>query len=130
MIYPRYGYAIFPYDENGDIAGVYVGSSCNVTKRVNGHMATKTNNDAQKELHELMRKNGYGVVELYVAYKRNDSFKEYMWMDIFIKYSKYKVFNKVKGCYPYSKVAKVYKKYFGTPCTQPGRKSTKKQVTI
>lgn len=121
MRVPRYGYAIFPYDEKGNVAGVYVGSSCNVANRIAVHRATKHNKDAQKELHELMRNNGYEVVELFTMNKLGDSYIEYMWIDIFIKYSKYKVFNKGRGCYAHGKVAKTYKKYFGTPCTLPGR---------
>lgn len=91
----KYVYAIYPKDENGNIAGVYVGSSENVERRIKHHL-NRMKKDPQPELHELMRTNGftYEILEAMEDFREN--YKEYKWIEAMsLKYSK--VFNKYLG---------------------------------
>lgn len=116
---PLYGYAIFPLDKNGNVAGVYVGSTGCIKQRITGHIASKKV-DPQRELHNLMRENGFKVIELYKVDKYENRWLEAVWMDIFSKYTNLKVFNQVVGGYTTSRVAKVYKKYWGVKSKNKG----------
>ena len=121
MRFPMYGYAIFPYDDNGEIAGVYVGCTHNLVMRMNSHRNAPPKNDTQRELHALMKRNGYEVIQLFEV-EVKERFLEYLWIDIFDRYSKYRVFNKAKGLYGNGSVSRTYSKYYGTPPTpNPGK---------
>lgn len=93
-IYPKEVYLIFPYDENGIIAGVYVGSSCFVSFRIAEHRYTTENRkDDQKELHKLMRDNGFTYLIVDEIKSWHESFTEYDWVDYFAKNYNIKIFN-------------------------------------
>ena len=89
MTFPSDVYAIYPYDEEGQVAGVYVGSAHNVQHRFNGHLQARTH---QKELHDLMRKNGFTFQILGKQNSYKESNLEYDWIDFF-KQTNVKVFN-------------------------------------
>ena len=95
MKLPRKVYAIFPLNENGEIAGVYVGSSANVKERIKHHLQTYGMN--QNELHELMRKNGYMYCLLNSILEHKESHFEYDWIDFFDKCTSLRVFNNQRG---------------------------------
>lgn len=96
MNYPRYVYAIYPHDEDGNIAGVYVGTSQNVEQRIRLHRSTNCYGESQFELHQLMRKHGYSYEVLDSIRGTYENYKEYKWIEILSKkYSK--VFNKSLG---------------------------------
>lgn len=100
-IYPREVYLIFPFDEQGKIAGVYVGSSCCVSTRIYGHLTIKGYDTCgeQKELHELMRKNGFAYEVVDKIDKWQNSYIEYDWVDFFLNNYEIRVFNShKKGC--------------------------------
>lgn len=93
MIYPRKVYLIFPYDECGNIAGVYVGSSSRVKERIEEHLRNSDNYENQRNFHELMIKNGfaYGVVDEIEDYLCGHL--EYDWANYFLENTNIKVFN-------------------------------------
>ena len=96
-IYPKEVYLIFPYDEDGIIAGVYVGSSCSVSWRIAEHYyATENRQDNQKELHKLMRDNGFTYLVVDKIKSLHESFTEYDWVDYFAKNHNIKIFNSSK----------------------------------
>ena len=92
MKYPKTIYAIYPYDENGEVAGVYVGSSEMVKTRILAH---RSNVRTQLELHELMRKNGFTFQMLGVINDYEESHLEYDWAEFFTCMG-LKVFNTLK----------------------------------
>lgn len=96
MNYPRKVYAIFPYDENHHIAGVYVGSTWNVEERIRCHKGDHKSLH-MAELHDLMRRHGfiYKVMDEIKEWK--DCHIEYDWIDYFMKKTDLKVFNYRKG---------------------------------
>lgn len=79
--YPRLVYALYPFDENGLIAGVYVGSAHDLEKRIGTHLTNHGGN--QLELHELMRNNGFSFQILDFVPNRTLSHIEYDWIDFF-----------------------------------------------
>lgn len=97
MNYPKKVYALFPYDENGNIAGVYVGAAKSPERRMKGHRYSKDGLGKQDELHQLMRKNGYtyAVVDEIDHWINNHI--EYDWLDFFVKKTNLKIFNNVVG---------------------------------
>ncbi len=92
MKLPRKVYAIFPFNEDGSVAGVYVGSSANPNQRITNHL-----NDygaQQFELHDLMRKNGFKAYEVDCINSLKESHIEYDWIDMFDKFlPDLKIFN-------------------------------------
>lgn len=86
-------YAIFPFDEDGEIAGVYIGSSQNPLTRVRNHRNTKDGHGKQDTLHELMRKNGFTYIFVDDIKTFKDAHVEYDWIDYFIKQTNLTVFN-------------------------------------
>lgn len=91
-------YAIFPYDEHGKIAGVYVGVTADkIKRRMNNHLRCYSAKHGQKELHDLMRKNGFHYVVLaHVDYR--ERLVEYDWIDYFNKMTDVHVFNDKLTC--------------------------------
>lgn len=89
----RFIYAIFTLDENKKITGVYVGSTNDIGKRIDGHLADKYNPcEKQKELHDIMRTGAFIVRELNkVDYKNR--WREYEWMRFFMDYTDLKIYN-------------------------------------
>lgn len=91
---PRTIYAIFPKDENGNIAGVYVGSTfTGLRHRIAVHLGKKSSH--QKELHNLMRTNGFVYQSLETRVFPEDFDLEYDWIDYFLKKTNLRVFNKM-----------------------------------
>lgn len=90
---PVYVYAIYPFNENGDYAGVYVGATEKLKERLRVHRNNKQAQDKQSELHSLMREHGYTyqILEIITDYK--DAHLEYDWIDFFEKQTSLKVFN-------------------------------------
>lgn len=94
MDFPRTIYAIYPKDEQGNIVGVYVGSTSRpLEKRIRGHLCCASECPKQKMLHELMKKNGYILQKLEVFNKFQDRHLEYDWVDYFIKKTDLEIFN-------------------------------------
>ena len=92
--YPRYVYTIFPNGDDGKPVGVYVGSAQNVDERIRNHInAGKNDRHGLKELHNLMRKNGYTVEVVDTMQSYDEAYKEYDWIDFFVRLSEMKVFN-------------------------------------
>lgn len=89
---PKHIYAILPYDDDGKISSVYIGSAEDVGARIKSHLY-ESKNDAYSDLHDLMRKNGF---EIFVIDEMdlNTSWREYMWAKYFHDRGKLKVFNK------------------------------------
>ena len=83
-------YAIYPFDSNGNFSFVYVGSSSNPKRRIEIHVNNRQENDPQKELHELMRENGFTYQILEVT---ENAEAEYNWIDFFVKKTNLTVFN-------------------------------------
>lgn len=100
MKYPRQVYLLFPYDEFGDIAGVYVGSSHNVARRMDYHFSDRsTKFRKQRNLHKLMRDNGFSYVVVDTIENEDFSYIEYDWVDYFLQNFNVRVFNSKKiGC--------------------------------
>lgn len=91
----KYVYAIYPFDKDKHIAGVYVGSSYDVEKRIKLHKCNHRN-DPQAELHALMRVNGFDYEVLDTMNGSEEFYKEYKWIEILSK--RYpKVFNHYLG---------------------------------
>ena len=86
-------YALFPFDEDGEIAGVYVGSSQNPLTRVRSHKNTQDGHGKQDVLHELMRENGFTYIFVDDIKTFKDAHVEYDWIDYFIKQTNLTVFN-------------------------------------
>lgn len=87
----RYIYAIYPYDEKGEYAGVYVGSTRELKMRLGQHVRQNTK-DAQAEMHELMRSNGY-IWQILETCDFSTRRREYEWVDFFRSTTDLKVFN-------------------------------------
>ena len=79
----RYVYAIYPYDENGQIAGAYVGITGNLKERMYLHRNNRDSRDKQSALHKLMREHGYCFQILEVCNKVIDRCVEYDWIEFF-----------------------------------------------
>jgi hypothetical protein len=88
--FPKSVYVIFPHDDSGEIAGVYVGSSGNAFERLKMHLH---DNQTQKELHDLMRRNGFDWFVVDVIKNRTDLHLEYDWMDFFKQNTHLHLFN-------------------------------------
>lgn len=86
-------YALFPYDKDGKIAGVYVGSTRQPAERMRIHKNTPNGHGKQDELHELMRTNGFYYVVVDEYKSCFESYIEFDWLDFFIKRTKLKIFN-------------------------------------
>ena len=97
MSYPKKVYALFPYDEQGNIAGVYVGSSWKPKERVRIHKNTPNGKGKQDRLHALMRTNGFSYLIIDEIPTCNDTYIEFDWIDFFIKRTKLPVFNNFVG---------------------------------
>lgn len=93
---PKHIYAIYPYDENGNVAGVYVGITENVSRRIKMHLNDKNAGQRQKEMHELMRKNGFSFQELGTCTTLEENYREYDWIQFF-KSCGLKMFNFREG---------------------------------
>lgn len=87
-------YAIFPHDEKGNVAGVYVGVTGSVKQRLRNHLYCYSAKNGQQEMHDLMRKNGFHYVILAQVDYRDRS-TEYDWIDYFRKMTNYKIFNEM-----------------------------------
>lgn len=114
-------YLIFPYDKDRNVAGVYVGSSRQLKMRLNRHKHGNKfdpENDPQRELHKLMRENGFECIRVDTADFKT-KWKEYIWIDMFCKYTNLRVFNKLRGSYGQYGAGHVYGKYWGSPSTEP-----------
>lgn len=79
--HPREVYAIYPLDENGNIAGVYVGSSGDMENRFSVHLTSR--GKFQSELHNLMRQNGFTFQILDHIPNEEKNHIEYDWIDFF-----------------------------------------------
>lgn len=95
MRVPRKVYAIYPFTEYGEIAGVYVGSSYHASHRIREHFLNKGKN-AHTEFHELMRRNGFAWQELDDIPTFFDKHKEFDWIAFFRKQN-VRVFNTKLG---------------------------------
>lgn len=93
MSYPKKVYALFPYDENGDVAGVYVGSTHDPEERMRIHKNTPKGHGKQDDLHELMRRNGFFYVVVDEYSHCSNSHIEFDWLDYFLKRTNLRVFN-------------------------------------
>ena len=94
MKYPRIIYAIFPFNKNGEAEGVYVGSTCDLNARLRNHLDIRNNSKTQKELHRLMRENGYTYGILGNIEDIYENRLEYDWIDFFAKnYSELEIHN-------------------------------------
>lgn len=81
MKLPRKVYVIFPFDYEGKVAGVYVGSTKDPRQRLVNHL-----NDygaQQWELHNLMRENGFKAYVVDTIDDYEESHIEYDWIDVF-----------------------------------------------
>lgn len=88
--FPRDVYLIFTYNNDGNVNGVYVGSSTNVVNRLKQHIFCGKN-DHQKDLHSYMKTGNYFCIVV-------DSFDhvssiEYEWIRFFEQMTKIPVFN-------------------------------------
>lgn len=93
MSYPKKVYALFPYDDEGKVAGVYVGVSQNLKNRMRVHKNTQNGKGKQDRLHELMRRNGYTFKIIDEVRRWEDGHIEYDWIDYFLKETNFPVFN-------------------------------------
>lgn len=91
MKLPRKVYVIMPFDHDKKIAGVYVGSSANLQQRIMNHLNSYS--AQQKELHDLMRKNGFEVCVVDDIENIGESHLEYDWIEFFKERTHFKVFN-------------------------------------
>lgn len=89
----KWVYAIYPFDASGRIAGVYVGCTGDVKRRIELHLCNKSPKDKQAELHQMMRENGffYQVLDMWKGGYYMD-YCEYDWIEFF-KVSGANVFN-------------------------------------
>lgn len=95
--YPKEVYLIFPFDENGNAAGVYVGASSWVEERIRNHLYSgKSEPDNQKEAHLLMKENGFSYTVVDTIEDFNETHIEYDWIDFFLKNTDLRVFNSLK----------------------------------
>lgn len=91
MKVPRKVYVIYPFTNSGEIAGAYIGSSCNVNLRIKSHV-WKNSSKAHKGFHDLMKQNGFVWQELDDIPTYFDRYKEHAWIDFF-KNQNVRVFN-------------------------------------
>ena len=104
-------YAIFPKDKDGDIAGVYIGSTFGKLElRIKNHLRFDKKPN-QKELHNLMKNNGFIYQSLESKLEWRNRSLEYDWVDYYRQKTNLRVFNKYfgKGNYKnccYGKVGK------------------------
>ena len=94
----KFVYGIFPYDDTGKVAGVYVGiTEGDVNRRMTNHLRNYNSKHGLRDLHELMRTNGFHwVILATVDYK--ERCVEYDWIDYFSKKTDLKVFNYKLSC--------------------------------
>lgn len=90
---PRYIYAIYPHDENGDYAGVYVGITSNVKRRLQIHLKDLYCHPNSVELHRLMKNNGYSYQTIDDVQSNDDTYLEYDWIDFFRAKTDLHIFN-------------------------------------
>lgn len=90
--YPRKVYVIFPFNSDGTIAGVYVGSSYRVKERIECHKGDHQSKH-MVELHDLMRENGFKYQIIDEIGDWRETHIEYDWIDFFKKKTTMKVFN-------------------------------------
>lgn len=83
MKFPRVVYAIYPLNENGKIAGVYVGSTFDFKRRAYLHM--HKNPASRQPFQELMIKNGFYYQTFNIINSFDEAHLEYDWMDFFKK---------------------------------------------
>lgn len=88
--FPKSIYLIFPYADDGTIAGVYVGSSGNAAERIKRHVNDR---HSQLQMHDLMRKNGYDWIVVDVIHKSDELHLEFDWMDFFRQKTDLHLFN-------------------------------------
>lgn len=88
-------YAIYPYNKDGEICGVYVGMTHDIYERMQNHYHNQT--ETQKELHTLMRENGFHYQILQEVESRDDEYKEFDWMDFFKTQTNIRLFNNRLG---------------------------------
>ena len=97
MKIPRIVYAIYPHDENGNIVGVYVGSTHDLKRRLQIHMADRTTKGEQVTLHNLMRENGFDYQKLDTINEFKERHLEYDWIAYFKEKTNLKVLNRIEG---------------------------------
>ena len=102
MRFPRWVYAIYPLDENGNITGVYVGSSATPHDRVKRHCYS-IHDDKQFELHSLMRTNGYYYCLLEKITEWDQRVNEYLWIKHYMEKGM-KVYNILTDCHEGKKI--------------------------
>lgn len=91
--YPRWVYAIFPHGENGNTVGVYVGASAKPIERIRNHEnSASEETPLTKELHRLMRENGFHYFILDEIKSHKDKNREYEFIQMFMSIQM-KVFN-------------------------------------
>ena len=88
--FPKSVYVIFPHDDSGSIAGVYVGASGNASERIKMHLNDR---HSQKELHDLMRRNGFEWFVVDSIENPSDLHLEFDWMDFFKQNTQLHLFN-------------------------------------
>lgn len=94
---PDYVYAIYPFDESGNIAGVYVGLTHNLKRRLKAHQFGE--NPSQAEFHSFMRQYGFAFQVLEIIENYADRHLEYDWIDFFEKKTNLRIFNSKRGCF-------------------------------
>lgn len=92
MNFPAKVYAIFTFDKNEKVDGVYIGASGEIETRLRSHLNCKSC-ASQKELHEKMRDTGYCTVILDSIDSIKDSYKEYEWIRWFKNHVNLKLYN-------------------------------------
>lgn len=93
MAYPKSVYAIFPFDSEGNVAGVYVGSTWNLKERIRCHIGTHVELGKQTLLHDLMRNNGFICVNIGIIQNFKEAHIEYDWIDFFQNRTNLNLFN-------------------------------------
>ena len=95
--YPKKVYVIFPFNEDGSVAGVYVGASSRVNERIKCHRCTHIPQGKQTLLHDLMRNNGFNYLVIDVINHWHENHIEYDWMDFFEHRTNLMLFNNQTG---------------------------------
>ena len=91
----KYVYAIYPYDEHGEITGAYVGITKNIKERMKQHTIDKYAVGGQVPLHKLMKENGF-CFQVLEECDCHSTYKEYDWI-AFFKQSGVNLFNVREG---------------------------------
>ena len=99
MGYLKKVYAIYPFNDCGEIAGVYIGSTLNIKERMAQHLFSPKNEvGKQGQMHELMIRNGYKVQIIDVIHDYwGEANREYDWIDFCEKNTDLKIFNTRMG---------------------------------